>query len=194
MTNIRTYLSSDCRFNELFPYEIQKCAKRHWTPIDVIDISIDFLADKNCKILDIGSGIGKFCLTGAHYAPQSHFYGVEQRPNLVDLAIRAQKKLSINNVTFIKGNFTQLNLRDFDHFYFFNSFFENLDHADHIDENIEYSPALFEYYNHYLFSELQKMPEGTKIVTYHSILEEIPRDYELIECLEGGDLNFWIKR
>jgi len=194
MMNSNKYLSTDCDFNELFPFEMQKLAKRHWTPLDVVDMSIDFLAEKNGKILDIGSGIGKFVLAGAYYAPQAHFYGVEQRNNLVDLARQAQRRLDIENATFIKGSFTQLNLLDFDHFYFFNPFFENLDGAEHIDESIAYSPALFEYYNHYLYTELQKMPIGTKIVTYHSILEEIPSEYELAESLEGSDLNFWIKR
>jgi tRNA A58 N-methylase Trm61 len=194
MIDINKYLASDACFNELFPCNVQKCSRRHWTPLEIIERSIDFLAEEGSKILDIGSGVGKFCLTGAYYAPNAHFYGVEQRYNLVDHAIRAQEKLGIKNVSFIKGNFTKLNLQEFDHFYFFNSFFENLDYEDHIDEKVECSPALFDYYNHYLYSELQKMRPGTKIVTYHSILEEIPRDYELIKSLEDADLNFWMKR
>lgn len=194
MTNINRHLSTDSGFNDLFPREIQRYARRHWTPLDIINLSIDFLAEKNSKVLDIGSGVGKFCLTGAYYAPNAHFYGIEQRHNLVDLAVKAQKELGIENATFIKGNFTQLNLQDFDHFYFFNSFFENLDVAGRIDDTLECSPALFKYYNHYLYSELKKMPSGTRIVTYHSILEEIPREYELVQCFEDADLNFWIKR
>ncbi len=192
--NVSRYLSDDCGFNELFPREIQKCSRRHWTPLDIIDVSIEFLAQTNGKVLDIGSGVGKFCIAGGYYAPGSHFYGIEQRHDLVDLAIAAQRKLGITNATFLKGNFTQLNLQDFDHFYFFNSFYENLDHAERIDDNIDYSPGLYDYYNRYLFSELQKMPAGTRVVTYHSLLGEIPGAYDLVECLEGGDLNFWIKQ
>lgn len=194
IVNKKRYLTNDCRFSELFPQNIQKAATRHWTPFEIIDLAVDFLAEKKCKILDIGSGVGKFCLAGAYYAPYAHFFGVEQRHELVDLAMSVQEKLCITNAFFIKGNFTQLNLQDFDHFYFFNSFFENLDGADHIDENVELSPGLFNYYNRYLYTELQKMRSGTKIVTYHSILEEIPRSYELVESYEGADLNFWVKQ
>jgi len=32
--------------------------------------------------LDIGSGVGKFCLAGAYYKPSASFFGVEQRKDL----------------------------------------------------------------------------------------------------------------
>lgn len=194
MIDKKQYLTNDCKFNELFPREIQKFASKHWTPFEIIDLVVDFLAEDSCKILDIGSGIGKFCLAGAYYAPHAQFFGIEQRHNLVDYATTAQQKLGIPNAAFIKGNFTQFDLKEFNHFYFFNSFFENLDGVKPLDETIELSPALFDYYNQYLYTELKKMPAGTKIATYHSILNKIPRTYELVESYEYAHLNFWIKR
>jgi Methyltransferase domain len=194
MINKENYLTDDCKFNELLLPDVRKFAARHWTPFEIIDLAVDFLAEKDSSILDIGSGVGKFCLAGAYYAPHAFFYGVEQRHDLAEYAIKTQKRLKINNAFFIKGNFTQLNLREFDHFYFFNSFFENLEHGNAIDENIELSPALFDYYSHYLHTELQKLRKGTRIVTYHSILEEIPNSYELVESDKSNDLNFWIKQ
>jgi SAM-dependent methyltransferase len=190
-----SYFNTDTDFNELYPFSIQILSTRHWTPIHIARLAIEFLNDKeNCKILDIGSGVGKFCLNGAHYAPNAHFYGIEQRENLVRHARNAQKKLGIQNVSFLQGNFTQLKLQEFDRLYFYNSFYENLDELGRIDKKIDYSEGLYEYYTGYLHSALKEMPKGTKIVTYHSFTAEIPREYQLIETFENGNLNFWMKK
>jgi SAM-dependent methyltransferase len=193
MIDRRAYLSSDERFNDLFPGDIRKFSTRHWTPLHIVNACIEFLGEPGCKILDIGSGVGKFCLAAAWYAPQTHFYGIEQRANFVGYAENARAQLGISNVSFINGNFTQLDLTSFDHFYCYNSFYENIDPSDRIDDGIEYSAGLFDYYSNYLATELRKMPVGTKIVTYHS-LREVPIGYELVQTLEYGDLNFWVKK
>lgn len=189
-----SFFKSDLNFNEVYPLKMRMLASRHWTPIHIAKLAIEFLAGEGNKILDIGSGVGKFCLAGAYYAPGVQFYGIEQRAGLIRHAIRAQRTLDIQNVSFIHGNFTQLDLREFDHFYFYNSFFENVDNSDRIDDEIECSEALFEYYVAYLFRALQQMPTGTKIVTYHTFHGEIPLGYEIVESHQNGQLNFWKKR
>lgn len=188
------YLKSDADFNELYPLNVQRLAKRHWTPLHITNLAVSFLARKNVKILDIGSGAGKFCLAGACYAPEARFYGIEQREYLIEHARHAQKKLHTSNVTFLHGNFTSLNFKEFDHFYFFNSFYENINSEGRIDDDIEYSESLYEYYMRYLYSELRQMRKGTKIVTYHHFLGEIPIEYDLVDSYQDGDLNFWMKR
>lgn len=188
------YAKNDVLFNELYPISIKILSKLHWTPVYITKLAVNFLADKGSKILDIGSGAGKFCLTGACYAPEVHFYGVEQRKYLIDQATKVQKRLGIENVSFINANFTSLNLQEFDHFYYYNAFYENLDYVDRIDDNIEYSEALYEYYIKYLYKALTLKPAGTKIVTYHSFKDEIPRGYHLVESHADGELNFWIKQ
>lgn len=191
------YLQSDAHFDELYPYHIQTMSEQHWTPLHITQLAIEFLSAKvkpASKVLDIGSGVGKFCLAAATYAPQLEFVGIEQRGYLIRKAQSARGKLGIKNVSFIEGNFTQLNLKNFNHFYFFNSFYENLDGANKIDNSISYSEALYEYYVQYLHNEFKSLPTGTRIATYHSILQEIPRTYQLVDSLENGDLNFWVKR
>ncbi len=188
------YLSGDEEFNELYPFSIQVHSRRHWTPIHIIKLACSFLTDPGSKILDIGSGVGKFCLVGAHLYPKSHFTGIEQRNYLVRHAQRAQKTLALQNVDFIQGNFTHLDLGEYDHFYFYNSFFENLDNMDRIDTKVDYSEELYQFYVRHLSKQLSERPSGTRIVTYHSLQEEIPRSYQLVESFEDGDLNFWQKR
>lgn len=188
------WFSSDERFHLLFPASIQQLAKEHWTPLEIARKAADYLAiEKGSRILDIGSGIGKFCLSAAHYMPDSFFTGVEQRPDLVEYAENAKYNLAIENSSFINGNFTQLDFKQYDHFYFFNSFYENLDFTGKIDKNIEYSKELYHYYAHHLLKQLDQKPAGTRLVTFHSLEDEIPEGYLEVGAEMDNHLKFWIK-
>ncbi len=185
---------TDDQFNLLYPLPMQTVARRHWTPLGVARKASYFLAvESNARILDIGSGVGKFCLAAAHYNPNAFYCGVEQRKSLVYNAETARQILHLENVSFIHGNFTQLDFKNYDHFYFYNSFYENLAGADKIDDSIAYSGELYNYYNHYLFKELEQKPAGTRLATYHSLEDEIPQSYHEVGSEFDGLLKFWIK-
>jgi hypothetical protein len=145
------------------------------------------------KILDIGSGVGKFCLAAGYYKPHASFFGVEQRKDLVSHAEFAKKVLKLQNVHFLHKNLTELDFKQFDHFYFFNSFYENLMDTDKIDENITCTPQLYRYYNRKLYEKLDEMRPGTRLATYHSLEDHIPTGYQLIESAVDNLLKFWIK-
>ncbi len=192
--NVTEWVSSDFQFDLLYPPSIQQLAHRHWTPLKAAIKAADYLAaEANVKILDIGSGVGKFCLAAALTKPNVFYYGIEQRKSLIGHADAAKEKLDINNVTFKQGNFTQIDFKQYDHFYFYNSFYENISGAHKIDNSIDYSYELYNYYNRYLYKELEKKPAGTRLVTYHGMEEEVPKGY----LVEGTALNellkFWIK-
>lgn len=189
------YFDVDDHFDNLYPQRIQKISAKHWTPIHVAKAAAGFLAaEKGSRILDIGSGIGKFCLIGAKGNPENHFYGVEQRTTLIHLAEKVKKQMAIENTTFITGNFTQLDLHQFEHFYFYNSFYENLVDAEyHIDESIDYSLSLYLYYTQYLKTALEEKPAGTRLVTYHGFKEIVPQGYRLVESHSNLLLRCWIK-
>jgi len=189
------YFTEESNFRNLFPYPIQKLDALHWSPLYVTSKAVQFLVQQNevVNVLDIGSGIGKFCLAGAYYKPAAHFYGVEQREDLVKEAALVSNRLGLNNVHFMHNNFTQLDLKQYDHFYFYNSFFENLSGSDKIDDSIAYSRELYNYYSHYLYKGLEEMPAGTRIATYCSWGDEIPSSYELVEEHFYSLLKFWKK-
>jgi hypothetical protein len=188
------WFSTDARLQQLYPGSISSLARMHWSPLYIIQKVIPYLApNDNVKVLDIGSGVGTFCLAGAFYKPSAAFFGVEQRKKLIEHAEAAREKLGIQNARFIHGNFTQLNLNEFDHFYFYNSFFENLNGADKIDNEIVYSNELYNYYSIYLYNQLEKMPRGTRVATYCSWGDEIPPCYQLAETHFDNLLKFWIK-
>ena len=191
---VNRFFRDDAVFNSLYPLRIQVKAVPHWTPVEVAECASIFLApENNVHVLDIGSGVGKFCLAAAHRKPNAEFYGVEQRRDLVEFATRCSDRLNICNVSFIHGNFTQLDFRQFDHFYFFNSFYENLSGTDKIDYKIEHSLSLYNYYNRYLYTQLDQRPSGTRLATYHSLEDEIPPSYHLVKTEFNGLLKFWIR-
>jgi SAM-dependent methyltransferase len=186
--------TNDQQFHQLYPSPIQLLAAKHWTPLHVTWRIAQYLAPvENARVLDIGSGVGKFCLAAAHCRPSALFFGIEQRADLVTHAEAVQERLGLQNVLFMHGNFTQLDFRQYDHFYFYNSFYENLVSTDKIDDSIAYSTELYNYYNRCLYRKLDEMPAGTRLVTFHSLEEEIPPTYQLVEAQVECLLKCWIK-
>ncbi len=193
-TKLEAYFSSDEAFNKLYTPAINELAYRHWTPLDVAQKAANYLVTtKRTTILDIGSGVGKFCLSAAHFKPHASFVGVEQRKDLVQQAEIAKQKLGILNANFIEGNFTQVDFRKYDHFYFYNPFYENLSGTPKIDHSLDYSPELFDYYNAYLCRQLQRMPEGTRLVTFHIVEEELTEGYHIVGTDIDDSLKYWVK-
>ncbi|PWT96770.1 MAG: methyltransferase [Bacteroidetes bacterium] len=185
---------SDFTFDQQYPLQLQLLSKRHWTPLAVCKKVAEYLAFKpGSKILDIGSGPGKFCLAASHFKPYSFFSGIEQREELVSQSNQLKNKLRNTRVEFLHGNFTQVNFKSFDGFYFYNSFYENIVSRDHIDESIDYSIELYEYYCRQLYSKLDEMPVDTRLATYHSLEDEIPPAYTLVKSSEDLLLKFWRK-
>ncbi|MBC7935603.1 MAG: methyltransferase domain-containing protein [Rhizobacter sp.] len=190
----KNVFGSDKLFDQLYPSFIQLLAKRHWTPIAVAEKAANFLgAEDNVRVLDIGSGVGKFCLMAAHLRPKASFHGIEQRKSLIGYAQVARETTGLNNTNFINGNFTQIDFRKYDHFYFYNSFYENIVGTEKIDSSIEYSWELYNYYNRYLYKQLEMKPTGTRIASYHSMESEIPLSYHVVGSEMQGLLKFWIK-
>ena len=190
----RWFISDDA-FNSLYPAHINHLAQKHWTPLRIARVAIDFLTpEKGTKVLDIGSGIGKFCLAAGYYRKSSFFTGVEQRENLVQLANKTKDRLKLSNINFIHRNFTQLDFHEYDHFYFFNSFYENLSGGYKIDDSIDYTEELYNYYSRCLYNKLDEMPSGTRIVSFHSLEDEIPFSYRVVDSRFGNQLKYWIKR
>src|SRR5690606_5361463 len=103
------------------------------------------------------------------------------------------ERLHLENVSFLHANFTQLDFKNYNHFYFYNAFYENLAGTDKIDNSIEYSGGLFNYYNRYLFKQLEQKPGGTRIATFHSLEDEIPKNYHVVGSEFDNLLKFWIK-
>jgi hypothetical protein len=88
----------DREFDMMFPKAIQAESEFHFTPIKIAKLAAEYLADsKETKILDIGSGAGKFCMIGS-VCTDAFFVGVEQRIHLNSLATQISRKYELTNL------------------------------------------------------------------------------------------------
>lgn len=180
-------------FNELYPDKIKAVSSRHWTPVAIARLASEYLVDKpGKKVLDIGAGAGKFCLVGA-VSTNGFFYGVEQRASLTKLSKKIADRNNITNAEFINSNINEISFCDYEAFYFFNSFFENIDTSFPIDNTIYPDLELYDVYSEYVKGELDKTPIGTRLVTYWSKWDEIPGSFDLVDSDCNGLLSFWQK-
>lgn len=187
------YFDKDASFDYLYPRRIQNLSEMHWTPLEIAKKSSEYLSVPNSKVLDIGSGVGKFCITAGFFEPKTLFYGVEQRKDLFNLAESVKNTLNLPNVKFIHNNITALDFNLFDSFYFFNSFYENIKPELGIDTKIESTAELYSHYTNYVYQQLDQRPSGTRLVTYHGSIKQIPLSYKLIDNTQHYALKMWMK-
>ncbi len=193
LTNPQNYFHSDAVFDNLFPVHIQKLSAIHWTPLNVAITAARFLtAGGNAKIIDIGAGVGKFCIAGSFFT-NGYFTGVEQRKNFVTIGNKVIKQFGLNKAELIHGNFTETDMAPYNGIYFYNSFHENIVHADSLDEQVDRSSELYNLYTQHLLAQLNKMPIGTRLATYWLSITEIPACYKMHESHYNNLLKLWIK-
>lgn len=184
---------TDDDFNSIYPPKISMLAKKHWTSVSVAKLASEFLVERpGTRVLDIGSGVGKFCMVGASHT-KGYFTGVEQRLDLITLSQRLSDSYYIHNVKFVHANITSIKFNDYDAFYYFNSFHENIDMKNKIDNTIILSAQLYHSYSLYMVEQFTSLPLGARLVTYCSPSTIIPRTFKLQDAYRGGLLKFWEK-
>lgn len=193
--NLLEYIHAleDRRFDLVYPPEIRALSGRHWTPVEVARRASAFLVRRpGTRVLDVGCGPGKFCIVGA-LATDGRFTGVEQRPHLCAAARAIIGQAKLANAEIIHGNVTAIEFSDFEAFYLFNPFQENLEPAMQIDPTVSMSGQLYERYTEYVARQLAGAPVGTRLVTYCGVCEEVPLGYECLDSALDYGLKFWEK-
>ncbi|HTJ51554.1 MAG TPA: methyltransferase domain-containing protein [Cyclobacteriaceae bacterium] len=184
---------TDDDFNGIYPKKIRLNAQKHWTPVSVAKSASEFLVDRpGTRVLDIGSGVGKFCMVGACNT-KGYFTGIEQRLELVELSKKISRLYQIRNVEFFNGNIIDIKFNYYDAFYFYNSFYENIDMVHRIDDTIKLDTQLYHSYCLYIVDQFRSLPLGTRLVTFCSPLNIIPQSFKLQDSINGGLLKFWEK-
>ena len=180
-------------FDLIYPTELQAVSAVHFTPVEVAKKAAHFLAPKGGeRILDVGSGVGKFCMIGSAVT-KGFFTGVEQRKHLHQCAKSIALQHELSNIQFIHANIMKIQFTDFDGFYIFNPFFENLNESGKLDDSVVLKKGLFKKYSLYVNQQLDTKPIGTKLVTYYSFLIEIPDSYAVQSTDYDGRLKMWEK-
>ncbi len=186
----------DADFDQLFPQWARDLSTIHWTPVEVARRAAELLVVRpGVRVLDVGAGVGKFCLVGALAAP-GVFYGIEQRLHFVKAARETAQRLGLRNARFLHGNMMALEWYGFDAFYLYNPFAENLTSVtDPIDTTIDRDLSLFRAYVHFVRQKLHLARRGARVATYHGFGGEMPPDYrlELEEQCGTERLELWVK-
>ncbi len=187
---------TDDEFDRIYPDWVRRASDMHWTPYQVARRAAELLVvDATTRVLDVGSGAGKFCLIGG-LATQGLFFGVEQRACLLQTAERAAQRCGATRVQFIHGNMETIDWGRFDAFYLYNPFYEHVvDVEPRIEEPIERAPELFTRYVASTGAKLHSAPVGTRVVTYQGYGGEMPAGYRRLvrESFDGHYLELWRK-
>jgi predicted RNA methylase len=187
----------DEAFDRLFPSEVRSKSMRHWTPVSIARMAAARLEQHGAvRVLDAGSGPGKFCTVGAAAHPRATFVGIEQRVHLVSVARQVATRLELRNTRFALGDALARSWAKFDGFYFFNPFTENLWGAqDVFDARTGCPQRRFRTEALRVAQRLREARRGSVLVTYHGLGGPIPSSYELSseESTGSGPLRTWIK-
>ena len=138
-----------------------------WTNSDTLIYSNNLI--KGCKkVIDIGSGTGKFCLIAAKLNPDIHFTGIEINERYWAESIRLKDILGITNVDFLLQDYKNVDITEFDGIYIFNPFV--MSKKDPYGLKFQFGrrqdKEYFEYVKKFK-ADLYKANPGTKLVMYN---------------------------
>jgi SAM-dependent methyltransferase len=184
----------DARFDRIYPEPIRRLSRMHWTPVEVARRASRFLAcSPGARILDVGSGVGKFCLLGA-LETQAYFVGAECRGDLVEVARVAARRARASRAEFLHLDALELDWSEFDGLYLFNPFEELLFPDDgYIDKAVEFGERRFHSLVLRTEEKLRRMPLASRLAVFHSTGGEAPCGYRQLGCetVGPGTLEFW---
>jgi hypothetical protein len=123
----------------------------------------------------------------------AHFTGVEYRKYQNQIAQMCADRFALANVSFVYSNILDVDFEQFDAFYIFNPFLENIDRSAQMDQLIDSKNSDYEIFRQYVHDQLEKKKVGTRIVSYYNASGQIPDSYELKKSSFGGTLHFWEK-
>jgi SAM-dependent methyltransferase len=186
------HTDDDDDFDALLPEPHRTKAAIHFTPVQVARRAAELLAPSQ-YVLDVGSGVGKFCIVAAARAPVTKFVGVEQRRDLVEIADRIRRGRRLRNVAFVHGDAFALDWTAFDAFYLFNPFGEL--RVDTIDRAIVSDVERYRSAVRGVRDRLARARIGTRVVTYHGFGASLPDGYSLLamEVAGTGRLALWVR-
>lgn len=182
---------SDLAFGALLPPLIRAKSSYCWTPLAVARrAALRFAEQGTRRVLDVGCGPGKFCLTAALACPEIDFCGVDLSVTLARTAKELATGLRLSNVEFKAGDALDAPWHDFDGFYFFNPFGGTLLTPLMDDCALPGGDELLR-----VAELLDAARKGVTVITYHGLGGPIPSSYTLRseEPIGSGCLRVWQK-
>ena len=195
-------LDTDDDFDAVYPEWVRGHSQRHWTPVEVARLASELLvASPGARVLDVGSGAGKFCIVGALNTRLGRFHGIEQRADLVEAARDAARQHGVEpRAHFIHGDIMSIDWREFNAFYFYNPFAEPIEESPGAGASsrgtIEVAVHLREHYVRFARAQLAAAAWGTRVVTYYGLGGQLPPGYQCVrrEGRGTGFVELWVKQ
>lgn len=184
----------DAKFDQVFPAAQRPRSYLHWTPVEIAERAAALLAPtSDCRVLDIGSGVGKMCLIGAA-ATGAAWFGIERDAEMVEVARAAASRLQLDDrATFLVGDVSSVDWSMYDAFYMFNPFAEMLVYGpdDALTRREQYVAAI-----ELVQRQLARSRVGTRVVTYHGFGGSLPSNYQLVhrEAAREDELCVWVRQ
>ncbi len=193
---LKNHAITDIEFDQFYPKNIRSLSAIQWTPLKVIDRSLELLRlTSSDSVLDVGSGVGKFCIY-ASMKCDAKFNGIEKRNSLVEISNALRIEFNLKNVQFKCGDMNSVDWYEHSVFYFYNPFFESLRGTGRIDGTVPHGLKPFSKSIHQAKECLKRTKSGTKVITFHTMGGKLPKDFILIhkEYCVTGDLEYYIKQ
>ncbi|MHB8872928.1 MAG: class I SAM-dependent methyltransferase [Myxococcaceae bacterium] len=179
--------SNEAAFDEGLPPNLRELSETHWTPAAVVRLGARWLVEHGAKrVLDVGSGVGKFCTLASLETPLV-CVGLEQRGYLVDAARERAARLGATRCQFVVGGLEQLGALPADALYFYNPFAENLAATSiGIDETVELSPKRYLGEVRQVQEHLRRAEVGQLVLTFHGFGGPVPASYQELRSQPAG--------
>lgn len=186
----------DETFDTLLISDTSKVRSRSfWTPVAAAQkASALFKEAGSQRILDVGSGSGKFCSI-ASLTLDHRVWGLERRGTLVLEARTLAQSLGAE-VVIIEGTLETIDPRRFDGFYFFNPFGEYVaDDDDRYDQDFPRSFKAYVRDARRIEKWMRAAPVGTAMITHHGLGGRIPASFAVraTERFGKGIMRLWVK-
>jgi SAM-dependent methyltransferase len=167
-------------FDRFLPTPWRLASGRFWTPLDAVKRASEWLEELGVRtVVDIGSGVGKFCIAGA-LLTSCAFIGVEQRSHLTLVARNLSRVLGVEQrVSFVEGRFGEIAMPTADCYYLYNPFEENLFAPEEaLDDAVDLNASRFRRELRAFRALVGSLPLGAFVLTYNGVGGRWP------DCLE----------
>ncbi|WP_322113890.1 methyltransferase [Leptospira soteropolitanensis] len=189
---------TDAIWDSYLPKKFQLLSSFQWTPIPVIERTWKYLSLEKeiTSIMDLGSGVGKFCIHLSILSNHSiNIWGVEDREDLVTLSESLKELWNTSEVTFKNVNFLDQFPYGHSHYYCFNPLYETMKGSHSIDSSKIKSANQFLMDLEVLKKKLYQLSSGTKLITYHGFGGSFLSGFRIVlkEEISGGEFLIWEK-
>lgn len=190
--------SANDAFDRFLPDELRLVSDRYWTPLSVVRRAAHWLREAQVRrVVDMGSGAGKFCV-GAALLTRCEFIGVERRAPLVAAADDLAAVFGVDDrVRFVTAELDPITAPVADAYYFFNPFGDYTFNSDAYDEpGMDFTPEDHRRGVAAVTALLSRAAAGTFVITYNGFGGTMPSTYEQIDVAQRqpGTLRLWKQR